>query len=156
VLVTSKALPFGQQSDGATASQFTSMVFGSSANMCRMILGTVTLSLLLSGCTGGKTTRRYAFEVGGRADAGREVAVQFRCGSCHTISKLHGADGVFGPPLDGVGRRTYVAGQIPNAPDNLTKWVLNPPAMKPGTAMPVLGLSEQQARDVAAYLYTLQ
>jgi len=52
--------------------------------------------------------------------------------------------------------RTMVAGEIPNTPENLVKWVQNPPSIEPNTAMPDLGLSESQAQDIAAYLYTLR
>jgi cytochrome c1 len=54
------------------------------------------------------------------------------------------------------GRQTYIAGQLPNTPDNLVKWIEDPPAIEPKTAMPKLGLSEAQARDIASYLYTLR
>jgi cytochrome c1 len=53
-------------------------------------------------------------------------------------------------------RRTYIAGELPNTVENLVRWVKDPPAVEPGTAMPKLGLSDQQALDVAAYLYTLR
>lgn len=49
-----------------------------------------------------------------------------------------------------------IAGELPNTPDNLVRWIKDPKLVEPGTAMPDLGLSDEQARDVAAYLYTLQ
>ena len=49
-----------------------------------------------------------------------------------------------------------IAGELPNSPPNLVRWLLNPPSVEPGTAMPDLGLTDQQAHDIAAYLYTLQ
>jgi cytochrome c1 len=61
-----------------------------------------------------------------------------------------------GPPLDFFSRRTMIAGELPNTPDNLVRWIENPPSVEAGTAMPKLGLSDEQARDVAAYLYTLR
>jgi cytochrome c1 len=72
------------------------------------------------------------------------------------IPGINGADGLVGPPLILFARRTYVAGELPNTPSNLIRWIQDPPAVEPRTAMPALGLSEQQARDVAAYLYTLR
>jgi cytochrome c1 len=72
------------------------------------------------------------------------------------IPGIKGADGLVGPPLILFARRTYVAGELPNTPDNLIRWIRDPPAVEPRTAMPALGLTEQQARDVAAYLYTLR
>jgi cytochrome c1 len=71
------------------------------------------------------------------------------------IPGIHAANGLVGPPLYFFSRRTMIAGELPNTPDNLVRWIMNPPSVEPGTAMPDLGLSDQQARDAAAYLYTL-
>jgi cytochrome c1 len=111
---------------------------------------------LLCGCTGGQATAPYSVAVGGSPRPGRQVIAQYKCGSCHTIPGIPHAHGVFGPPLNFVGRRTILAGNFPNTPDDLVRWVMSPQSMKPGTAMPDLGLDEQQARDVAAYLETLR
>jgi cytochrome c1 len=54
------------------------------------------------------------------------------------------------------GQRTFIAGEVPNSPENLVRWIRSPKSIEPGTAMPELGLSDQDARDVAAYLYTLR
>jgi cytochrome c len=67
-----------------------------------------------------------------------------------------GAVGNAGPPLEQFGRRSYIAGGIPNTVPNLVRWLDNPPAMKPGTAMPDLGVSLEEARHMAAYLYSLR
>jgi cytochrome c1 len=83
------------------------------------------------------------------------VIREFGCGTCHAIPGVRGARGTVGPPLVTWSRRTYIAGTLPNAPENLVRWVLDPPSIQPATAMPRLGLNERQARDVAAYLYTL-
>lgn len=72
------------------------------------------------------------------------------------IPGIRGADGVFGPPLNRMAVRSYIGGLFPNNPANLIRWVMSPHAMKPKTAMPDLGLSDQQARDVTAYLETLR
>lgn len=114
------------------------------------------LTGLLSGCTGGRTVQGYAISTGGSAPRGQQIMIQRRCGTCHTIPGIRGANGVFGPPLNSFARRSYIAGNFPNAPDTLVRWIMSPTSMKPRTAMPDLGLSEQQARDVAAYLYTLR
>ncbi len=82
--------------------------------------------------------------------------VTYGCGKCHNVPGIHGANGVVGPPLVALSRRTYIAGNFPNTPENLVHWVMAPQSMKPKTAMPELGLTEPQARDVAAYLYTLR
>lgn len=59
-------------------------------------------------------------------------------------------------PLNFFSRRTYIAGRIPNTPENMTGWILKPSSVDPQTAMPDVGLSVAQARDVVAYLYTLE
>lgn len=111
---------------------------------------------LLTGCTGGVTRPGYPIETGGFQKRGQQLITQRHCGSCHTIPGIHGADGVFGPPLTSFADRTYIAGEFPNAPRYLVPWIMAPQSMKPKTAMPDLGLSQQQARDIAAYLYTLR
>lgn len=86
---------------------------------------------------------------------GARLITQFGCGSCHVIPGIAGADGKVGPPLLFWAQRIYIAGQLPNTPENLVRWLMNPPAVEPGTAMPDMGVGELQARDIAAYLYTL-
>lgn len=110
----------------------------------------------LTGCTGGRTVFAYTTTTGGDAGHGKELMIQYDCGSCHSVPGIRGAEGLVGPPLILFGRRTYIAGELPNTPDNLVKWIRDPQSVEPGTAMPKLGLSEEQARDVAAYLYTLR
>jgi cytochrome c1 len=64
------------------------------------------------------------------------------------------ADGLVGPPLAGFARRTVIGGVLPNTPPNLIIWLRDPQAVTPGNAMPNVGLTDAQARDIAAYLYT--
>jgi cytochrome c len=61
-----------------------------------------------------------------------------------------------GPPLTMFAQRAYIAGQLPNEPDNLIRWIQDPQTVEPGTAMPDLGVDTSTARDMAAYLYTLR
>lgn len=112
--------------------------------------------LLLLGCTGGRAVQPYRVATGGNAHQGRQIIQSYGCGACHTIPGIHAANGLVGPPLYFFSRRTMIAGELPNTPENLIRWIENPPAVEAGTAMPNLGLSEQQARDAAAYLYTLR
>ena len=118
--------------------------------------GLLLLVSVLSGCTGGKALSSYRVATGGDAARGEQVIVQYKCGSCHTIPGIENARGVFGPPLNHMARRSVLAGDFPNEPQTLVRWVMSPTAMKPETAMPDLGLSETQARDAAAYLETLR
>ena len=92
----------------------------------------------------------------GNAEHGTELIEYYGCGSCHVIPGIYTAQGMVGPPLLYFSRRTMIAGELPNSPDNLVRWLRNPKTIEPGTAMPVLGLSDRDARDVAAYLYTLR
>lgn len=114
------------------------------------------LPAFLAGCTGGQTPRPMSLATGGVPKLGRQGIAKYHCGECHTIPGISGAHGVFGPPLVAIGRRTYIAGEFPNAPGTLIQWIMHASSMKPGTAMPNLNVPEQQARDIAAYLYTLQ
>ncbi|HEX4227569.1 MAG TPA: c-type cytochrome [Bryobacteraceae bacterium] len=110
----------------------------------------------LAGCTGGKVTKSYDVAVDGNPNRGKQVIEQYGCGACHTIPGVPAARGVVGPPLTSLAQRTMLAGELPNSPANLVRWIENPSAIEPKTAMPTLGLTDSQARDVAAYLYTLR
>lgn len=92
---------------------------------------------------------------GGAPERGREALRTHACGSCHVIPGLRGAVAWVGPPLTEWARRGYVAGRLPNTPENLVPWLVDPQAVSPGSAMPNLGVTEAEARDMAAYLYTL-
>lgn len=80
----------------------------------------------------------------------------YQCTACHAIPEVPGAVGDAGPPLAQFGLRSYIAGGIPHTPRNLVRWLDNPQAVKPGTAMPDLGVSPQEAVHMAAYLATLR
>jgi cytochrome c len=97
------------------------------------------------------------FEVaGGNPARGREAIATHGCGSCHVVPGVQFARGRVGPRLEGLIEQTYVAGQIPNVPENLVQWIMRPQDLIPGTAMPNLGVTEQEARDIAAYLYRVR
>jgi cytochrome c len=94
--------------------------------------------------------------MGGDSERGRTSLAGFGCGSCHVIPGVRGASGMVGPPLTMFARRAYIAGRLPNDPDNLIRWLQDPQGVEPGTAMPNLGVGPPVARDMAAYLYTLR
>jgi cytochrome c len=124
---------------------------------CRALAALGILCLLSwASCTGGNVTPVYAVRTGGDPHRGRELIVKFDCGSCHVIPGIQHAIGTVGPPLTDIARRTMIAGEVPNTPVNMVRWIQSPQSIEPGTAMPTLGLTEQEARDVAAYLYTLR
>jgi putative membrane protein len=91
---------------------------------------------------------------GGDARRGAEAIRRLGCGACHAIPGIDGANGQVGPPLGGVGGRAYIAGVLTNTPENMVRWIINPRSVDSLTAMPVLGVSAPEARDIAAYLYT--
>ena len=79
---------------------------------------------------------------------------RFGCSGCHEIAGISGADGKIGGSLSDIRKRVYVGGVLNNTSDNLVKWIVSPQTFSPRTAMPVTGISEAEARDVAAYLYS--
>lgn len=78
---------------------------------------------------------------------------RYGCTGCHTIPGIAGADGEVAPPLAGLRRRVFIGGVLRNTPANLVAWIVDPQSASPGSAMPVTGISQAEARDVAAYLY---
>lgn len=123
----------------------------------RALLSVFAFALGCAACSGGRDTgESHRVETGGEPDRGAQLIGRYGCGSCHTIPGIRAANGLVGPPLTSFSRRSYIAGELPNSPDNLVKWIVDPPAVEPKTAMPKLGLSASEARDVAAYLYTLR
>ncbi len=111
------------------------------------------VTVMLAGCGEDPPARRVE---GGDARAGKRLLELYQCGACHAIPGTAMAQGSAGPPLAAFGRRSYIAGSIPNQAPALVRWIVNPPAAKPGTTMPNLGVSESEARHMAAYLYSLQ
>ena len=115
----------------------------------------VAAASLLAGCgtASGHTTDRVIEN--GDATRGRAAIAAYGCGSCHTIPGIRGADGMVGPPLEHWAERRIIAGEVPNDPERLITWITVPQSIEPGTAMPNMGVTDGQARDIAAYLYTL-
>ena len=112
-------------------------------------------ALVVAGCSHPGTAMPPAESHQGDPAHGQQLIAQYGCGSCHEIPGVDGADGLVGPPLTHFGKRSYIAGQLPNNASNLQRWIEDPPAVEPGTAMPDLGVSSIDARDIAAYLLTL-
>lgn len=89
-------------------------------------------------------------------DTGRRLVAEKGCVACHTFPDVKWPRGGLGPALQGFGRQGLIAGQLPNQPGVLMQFVRNAPELVPGTAMPAIPMSDQEARDVTAYLLTLQ
>ncbi len=120
-----------------------------------MRLPVVVIMLALVACS-SRPTRTVSPEFIGDPARGKSTILSSSCGACHAIPGVEGANGMVGPSLQHFARRTMVAGVLPNTPPNLIQWIRYPQSVVPGNAMPDVGLSEPQARDVAAYLYTLR
>jgi cytochrome c len=86
-------------------------------------------------------------------EEGRRLIASYGCGSCHSVPGVPGADAMAAPPLDCFHERSYIAGKLTNTHDNLVLWIRNPQQIDPGNAMPDLGVTEDEAEDIAAYLY---
>jgi len=91
----------------------------------------------------------------GSSGGGAALIRQTGCGSCHVIPGIPGAQGLAGPPLDHMVHRIYIAGMLRNTPENMTHWIMHPQSVVRGNAMPEMGLTESQAKDIAAYLALL-
>ncbi|MBS7779281.1 c-type cytochrome [Acidovorax sp. CCYZU-2555] len=89
-------------------------------------------------------------------ERGRQALHQYACSACHSIPGVTGSKVHVGPPLKGMGTRTLIAGTLANTPPNLALWLTHTQQVKPGTAMPQLGVSARDAQDMAAYLATLR
>ncbi|HEY6086181.1 MAG TPA: c-type cytochrome [Burkholderiaceae bacterium] len=89
-------------------------------------------------------------------ERGRLLVEKYHCGSCHTVPGVPAARGTLAVPLAGFGRRSYIAGRVPNEPAHLARWIAEPAAIVPGTTMPDMGVSAVDARDIAAYLGQLR
>jgi cytochrome c2 len=121
---------------------------------CRGIVLSASL-LAIAGCTHGEADA-MALTHGGDAARGKELIRTYGCGSCHTIPRVPGAEASVGPSLQGEATRAYIAGVMPNQPENMIRWIMDPPSVDDKTAMPNLHVTARDARDIAAYIYTLQ
>lgn len=99
---------------------------------------------------------RAAPGVPGNPNNGLTLFTSKGCGACHTVLRIPNANGAAGPNLTNMVLRPTIAGdQIQTTPENLARWIVNPPALKSTTQMPILGITDQEARDLAAFLYSL-
>lgn len=120
----------------------------------RIALTTVCAALLVS--CGNYPERVGAVSSGGDIHKGAAAITRYGCGSCHTIPGISGAYGRVGSPLTGIADRQYIAGVLQNTPDGMVRWIQDPHAIDEKTAMPNLGVTRQDAIDIAAYIYTLK
>ena len=109
------------------------------------------LPLALAGCREGGVSSRTAAV--GDAERGRRMIAVYGSGGCHAVPGVPGAVGRVGPDLGDLPGRAYVAGAFPNEAETVARWIQDPQAMRPGSAMPDLNVGARDARDIAAYLY---
>lgn len=105
------------------------------------------LSALLAGCA-----PKLAPGIVGDPVRGKLASAQYACHSCHVVPGVSGSDVRVGRPLDDVAGRRYIAGKLPNNQANLVRWIRDPQAIDPDSAMPNMGVSERDATDISAYL----
>lgn len=115
--------------------------------------GLVLVCFLLAGCSPARLA--LAGGPGGEIEQGADALRAYGCGACHTIPGIPGANTRVGPPLSDWAERHYIAGTLPNTPENMVRWIQDPQAIRPGTAMPDLDVTDEDARHMSAYLYSL-
>lgn len=114
-------------------------------------------TLMAIGALGSASGAEPAWAVvGGDAKRGVQLIKTLGCAACHTVPGVAGAHGNVGPPLTRFGDRVFIAGMLANTPPNLVRWIRDPQGVIPGNAMPNMRVTETEARDIAAYLYTLR
>ena len=123
-----------------------------------LVAAVLCVAPLVAACSGASeaNAREAAAMTGGDPARGPELMRKYGCQSCHTIPGVVGANGLVGPPLAGIASRSYIGGVLPNAPDNMLRWIRDPKAVDPLTAMPNTGVTPSDARHIVAYLYTLR
>ena len=112
------------------------------------------LGAALAACDRGKAAGPENFA--GDPKRGADLVRHYGCGGCHDIPGIANANGNVGPPLHRIGTRIYIAGFLRNSPENMAFWIQDPQRALPGNAMPRMNISQNDARDIAAFLYTLK
>jgi cytochrome c len=112
--------------------------------------------MTMNACGGDERYRAASETTGGDPARGKLAIERYGCGGCHNIPGIATARSHVGPPLTAMAARMYVAGEITNTPANMESWILHPRAIEPHTAMPDTGVTDIDARDITAYLYTLR
>jgi putative membrane protein len=113
-------------------------------------------AMAASACTSSAAIKEAETVTGGNVSRGKTAINKYGCAACHTIPGIEGATATVGPPLTQVAVRQYLGGHLTNTPDNMIKWIQHPQLIDPKNAMPELGVTDQDARDLAAFLYTLR
>jgi len=121
-------------------------------NAARFLIA--VLLIALTACEPSGATKLWASEAtGGSPERGKDAIGKHGCAACHTIDGIS-SEAMVGPPLTRMAARSYLAGNMQNNASNLVHFIQHPRAVHNDTAMPEMGLTEEEARDIAAYLYT--
>jgi cytochrome c2 len=91
----------------------------------------------------------------GDPEAGAVALVRMGCGACHEIPGIRVPGGRVGPPLGELPFKQFIAGRLPNTPENAAHFIVDPQGVSPGSAMPDLGVVDVEARNMVAYLATV-
>jgi cytochrome c len=118
-----------------------------------LLLGAMAV---LAGCDAGEKPTELPPPDRQSAARGQALLAQYQCGSCHAIPGVAASRGAVAQSLEGFSKRSYIAGRIPNNPDTLAKWIVQPSALVPDTPMPSMGVSADEAKAMAAYLHSLK
>ena len=116
---------------------------------------------LAAGTSACRDRRQNVFDqartlTGGDPGKGMVAIDKYGCGGCHTIPGVAGANATVGPPLTNIASRSILGGHLTNTPDNMMRWIKHPQQIDPKNVMPDMGVNDQDARDITAYLYTLR
>ena len=122
-----------------------------------LIVALLICASALSACASrGSDEAEAEALTGGSIKRGEAAIGKYGCGGCHSIAGYPNARGNVGPPLDRIAMRQYLGGRLPNTPGNLMKWIQHPQEIAPRSAMPDLNVTDGDAKDIAALLYTLR
>jgi cytochrome c2 len=116
----------------------------------------VLLSLALFLACNRHQKQSSALAIAGNENRGKAAIERYGCNACHDIPGIPGPKGKVGPPLAHMASRSFIAGKFPNNPQTMINWLQDPPKYDPQSAMPNLGVTPADSRDISAYLYTLK
>jgi cytochrome c1 len=124
----------------------------------RLLAAALLLLVSIAACKSAHQSARDDAKqrVGGDQERGAFLLQRYGCGGCHRIPGVVGAAGRSAPSLEYLAQEAYIDGKLPNTPENLMRWIRSPRSVRPQTHMPELGVSENDARDMATYLWSLR
>jgi cytochrome c len=111
---------------------------------------------VVSSCRDTSVERRAAAMTGGDVSRGRAAISKYGCAGCHSFTCFDNAGSSVGTTLDRIASSTLLGRQLPNTPENIMKWLQDPQQIDPKSPMPDMGVTDGDARDIAAFLYTLR